>query len=92
MFRPGTPEAVSQRALLDRELHDTGRDPSTFGVEGWVNYDPARPDRWRPEIDAWANWGASHVSIRTFDVGLASPGEHIQALRTYMERVSGEGS
>jgi probable F420-dependent oxidoreductase len=87
MFLPTSPEAPMKRARLDAALRAAGRNPADFGVEGWVNYDPATRDRWREQIDAWGTWGASHVSMRAFDRGLPRPQDHLAALREYMEAV-----
>ena len=85
MFIPGSREADLKRQQLDAALHEAGRDPDSFGVEGWVNYDPATKGGWREQIEAWERWGASHVSMRTFDRGLVDPAAHIAALREYMD-------
>ena len=87
LIRPGTPEAQAKRDALDAALREAGRDPATFGIEGWVNYDPAQRDRWQGQLDGWRDWGASHVSVRTFDIGLARPEDHLAAMRDYIEHV-----
>jgi probable F420-dependent oxidoreductase len=87
MFRPGSAAAAENRALLDSELRKAGRDPATFGVEGWLNYAPAERDQWIADIDAWEQWGATHASLRTFDSGLASAAAHMAAMREYIETV-----
>lgn len=89
MFDPTDPDAAVKRRLLDVALQEAGRDPATFGVEGWVNHDPATRGRWREDIVAWEHWGASHVSVRTFDQGLSRPADHLAAMRDYMETVRG---
>jgi probable F420-dependent oxidoreductase len=89
MFRPTDADATVKREQLDAALREAGRDPATFGVEGWVNYDRAARDRCRQQIDSWERWGATHVSVRAFDQGLPGPEDHLVALRDYIETVRG---
>ncbi|HEX6030438.1 MAG TPA: LLM class flavin-dependent oxidoreductase, partial [Tepidiformaceae bacterium] len=65
-------------------LAEYGRDPASFGVEGFTNLG-APEESWRARIDAWRDVGATHVSVRTMSAGLASPQAHIDALRRYKE-------
>jgi probable F420-dependent oxidoreductase len=68
-------------------LREAGRDRATFGIEGFTNYANGDPDRWRRQVDGWREMGASHVSVRTMNTGLASPRDHIEAIRRYKEEV-----
>jgi probable F420-dependent oxidoreductase len=86
-FRPGDADSLAKRERLHGYLRDAGRDPATFGIEGWVNYDAAGPERWRADLAAWEGWGATHASVRTFDCGLARPEDHLDAIRRYREGV-----
>jgi probable F420-dependent oxidoreductase len=75
------------RAVLDQVrgyLQEYGRDPASFGSEGFTNYG-APEERWRSRIDEWRDAGATHVSVRTMNAGLDSPQAHIDALRRYKE-------
>lgn len=83
------------RASLD-ELRGlvaaSGRDASSFGLEGTVNISDGDPDRWMRQSETWRTLGATHLSIRTMP-GIRAPREgttvddHIAALRRYREAV-----
>ena len=64
-----------------------GRDPATFGIEALVDF-AGGPDVWHEQIERWRAAGADYVSMRTMNAGLASPAEHIEAIRRYWEAVS----
>ena len=72
-------------------LDDANRDGSDFGVEALLNFQSG-PKRWREDIEAWINVGASHVSMRGMALrgqgeGLKTPHEHIKILETYGKRL-----
>jgi hypothetical protein len=91
LLRPGAPEAEAKRDRLYQYLREVGRDPENFGIEGWVNYGSSDPRQWRDQVVAWQTWGATHVSVRTFDCGLPTPQTHIDAIRDYKEGLKREG-
>lgn len=79
------------RAVLDRVrgyLKEYNRDPATFGMEGFTNIG-APEEIWRSRVEAWRDMGATHMSVRTMNANLASPQNHIDALRRYREVVVG---
>jgi probable F420-dependent oxidoreductase len=87
----------SQRANLAitqqlRELVKAeGRDEAAFGIEALLNYQ-AGEDAWRGEVEAWVDAKADYVAMRTTGLrgmgeGLASPQEHIDALKRYWDVV-----
>ena len=88
LLRPGEPEAEAKRERLHGYLRAAGRDPGSFGIEGWVNYAPSSPERWSADLTAWERWGATHASVRTFDCGLSRPEDHLDAIRRYREGVT----
>ena len=78
MMAPG-PELDDARAVVERAAVGAGRDPATIGMEGRVN--------WRDdgeavinELEAWAEAGASHVSVNTMSAGLKTVDDHLAAL------------
>jgi probable F420-dependent oxidoreductase len=68
-------------------IGETGRDPAAFGIEARVNYSDGGPDEWKRQVAAWRELGATHISVNTMNAGLASPAEHIHALRRFKEAV-----
>jgi len=83
------------RQLAD-ELASCGRDGQAFGIEAIIHWS-AGPERWRQELEAWRELGASHFSMRAMDTGAAllgeepagftSPKQHIDALATFAREV-----
>ncbi len=78
MIGPG-PELDEARAIIERAAVEAGRDPAAIGMEGRVD--------WRGDGDvvakglaAWAEAGASHVSVNTMGAGLTTVDEHLSAL------------
>ena len=78
MIAPG-PELDEARAVVERAAVEAGRDPDAIGMEGRVN--------WRGdgeavinELKAWAEAGASHVSVNTMSAGLKTVDDHLAAL------------
>jgi probable F420-dependent oxidoreductase len=77
----GYPAAV---ARLREYAQAAGRDPSKIGLERRVNYaDP--PDQRSQAVAEWQTLGGTHLSINTMRAGLASPRDHVEAIRTMRE-------
>lgn len=70
---------------LRRYSLETGRDPETIGIEPRIGIGRKTPDDWRQEVRAWQAIGARYAAINTLNAGLASPQEHIDALRRFQE-------
>ena len=67
-----------------------GRDPSSVGIEGRIGLaDGGGPDDWNKAAAAWAEVGATHLSVNTMRAGLKGPDQHIEAIRRFKEAVSG---
>lgn len=77
MMAPG-PGLDHARAVLSDAAEAVGRDPSAIGMEGRI--------AWRGDeaalrgIGAWAQAGASHLSINTMGAGLATVDAHLDVL------------
>jgi probable F420-dependent oxidoreductase len=78
MFPPG-PALDDARAIVDQAAIDAGRDPSTIGMEGRVDW-RGDADTVGTQLAAWATAGASHVSINTMNAGLTTVDDHLDAL------------
>ena len=63
IFGSGQKENLASWDSLKKYLNDANRDGSDFGVEALLNFQSG-PKRWREDIEAWINVGASHVSMR----------------------------
>lgn len=74
-------------ARLDKYLDKHGRSRRDIGLEPRLKYGEGSPDRWLRTIRGWEELGATHLSINTMGCGFQTPGEHIQAIRTFAEQV-----
>jgi probable F420-dependent oxidoreductase len=88
-FRPDG--AGKERIEQMREYaRQAGRDPQTIGIEGRISLaDRGGPQDWSESARAWAEVGATHVSVNTMRAGLEGPDQHIDAIRRFKEAVSG---
>jgi probable F420-dependent oxidoreductase len=95
LLAPG-PELEAIKGRLEGYLRRAGRDPATFGMDGFVNYGEDI-DRCRRQLDAWRAAGATHATLRTFPPSLGLPREgfgpayHLEAIRRYREAVEAAG-
>ncbi len=78
MMGPG-PELDAARAIVDKAAVAAGRDPAAIGMEGRINT-AIDPDAAAAELAAWAEAGASHVSVNTMGQGLRTVDDHLAAL------------
>lgn len=78
MMAPG-PELDEARAVVERAAVGAGRDPATIGMEGRVNW-RGDGEAVTKELAAWAEAGASHVSVNTMSAGLQTVDDHLAAL------------
>jgi probable F420-dependent oxidoreductase len=72
------------RAALEKirgYAREAGRDPKNIGIEGRLMFGQRSAEEWAGEFEAWRNLGATHVTVNTMKAGLASPTEHIEAIR-----------
>lgn len=78
---PPGPELERARQVVDQAAREAGRDPSQIGMEGRVNWADYGPHNGLPEvIDRWRAAGATHLTINTMKAGLATVGDHLEAL------------
>ena len=74
---------------MREEARKAGRDPSGIGIEGRLNIAGGDPDSWNRAAEAWAEAGATHLSINTMRAGLPNPDAHIKAIEEFKQAVSG---
>jgi probable F420-dependent oxidoreductase len=78
MLAPG-PRLEEARGIVLAAATAAGRDPASIGMEGRVSLG-GDPDRTGDELAAWAEAGATHVSVNTMGAGLRTVDDHIAAL------------
>lgn len=77
--RPG-PDLDAALATIRTSAEAAGRDPSSIGMEGRVEWSPGDPDRFIRQVDRWRDSGATHIGINTMNCGLDGVGAHVDAL------------
>ncbi len=92
-FPRGPPHKEMQRKvdLLRRYTEEAGRDPDAVGIEVRVNFGAGIEECVR-QTEAWREIGATHITVNTMGAGLASPTDHIDAIRQYMDAVQAEAT
>jgi len=78
LVQPG-PELDKARATITAAAVEAGRDPEAIGMEGRVDWRGDVDDVAR-RVDGWREVGATHLSINTMGVGLATVEGHLAAL------------
>jgi probable F420-dependent oxidoreductase len=66
-------------------VEEAGRDLKSVGIEARLDVAKVPPEEWLPQTEAWRSIGATHISVNTMSAGLASPEDHIEAIRRYKE-------
>jgi probable F420-dependent oxidoreductase len=72
------------RGIVEKAAVEAGRDPAAIGMEGrasWAGDDDAVIS----EVTAWADAGATHLSINTMGGGLATVDDHLAVLTRVAE-------
>ena len=86
-FPPTVPEE-NYRARFEKlcaYARESGRDPSTIGIEPRLFIRKRPLEEWVKEAARWKELGASHLSLNTMSAGLSSPSAHIDAIRRFKE-------
>ena len=84
-FRPDKLEGPLER--LHTYLQAEGREPSTFGLDGWVISNIGGPDKWQTEAESWVNVGATHVTFYTSNLGIGGVEQQIEAMNQFYDAV-----
>lgn len=87
MVGPG-PKLEAARREVEQAAIDAGRDPAKLGMQGQVSWNGSADDLGEG-IQAWAQAGASHVSVNTMNAGLATVDQHLDALTTAAQTAFG---
>ena len=86
-FQPDS-EGQERIGEMKEAAQKAGRDPANIGIEARLNYADGA-DAWNRTAEAWAEAGATHVSINTMRAGLADPDAHIKAIEEFKQAFSG---
>jgi probable F420-dependent oxidoreductase len=78
MMEPG-PQLDEALAEVARGAAEAGRDPAAIGMEARVSWTGDDDDA-AARIAAWAEAGATHLSVNTMGAGLTSVDEHLDVL------------
>lgn len=83
------PNGQAQDAIerLHSYAHEVERAPATIGIEARVSIGGSTPDEWARAVEDWKRLGATHLAVNTMKAGLASPQDHIDAIRRFKEAV-----
>jgi probable F420-dependent oxidoreductase len=71
---------LRQAAHLRARVHELGRDPDHFGLEGRINHRDA-PQVRESEYRAFQDAGFQYVAVNAMAAGLSTPHEHVAVLR-----------
>ena len=87
----GAPDDRSREIVdrIHRHAHEAGRSPENIGLETWVSARDGSMDELAAKVEAWRQFGATHVAINTMMAGFSSPQEHIDAIRRFKVAVDG---
>ena len=85
-----TPEVTSAVERVKRYANDAGRDPSTMGFEKVIGYGDSTLGEGAESVRKWGDSGVTHLSLNTMNSGLATPSDHIAAIRRFKEALSEE--
>jgi len=84
-----SPEAAEPKlAALRAHLKSFGRDPATFGLEGWLRMETADPQLWAKAAEGWKRHGAKIVMLYPM-YRMAKLDQQIETLRRFKEVMAG---
>ena len=81
-------QAEQKLAMLRAELDNHGRDPTKFGIEGWLRMHDPDPQRWAVAADGWRRLGADLVMLYPM-YRIPKFADQIETLRRFKEVASG---
>jgi probable F420-dependent oxidoreductase len=84
---PTPDKAAASLAQLDQYLAEAGRRRADIGLEARFSYGEGDPAAWLSLMQDWQRAGATHLSVNTMGLGLATPGEHIKALQRFAQEI-----
>lgn len=87
-MKPG-PELAAAIAVVNQAAVEAGRDPATIGMEGRIEFADGDHEDLAGIVAAWREAGATHLSLNTMEIGLATVDDHIAALASAASVVFG---
>jgi probable F420-dependent oxidoreductase len=84
-FRPGGPDPRETVERFHAYVREYGRNPDEVGLQSTAGFANATPDQWTQRLEEFEGAGISHVCVNTMGAGLATPRDHIEAIRRYRE-------
>ena len=81
-------EGEAKLARLREHLKAFGRDPATFGLEGWLRMHERDPERWADAAQGWQRLGAQMVMLYPM-YRMPKLDEQIETLRRFKEVAGG---
>jgi probable F420-dependent oxidoreductase len=79
--RPPDDTARAAVALVRAAAREAGRTEDAVGIQARLSIGQVPEARWTQHADGWRALGATYLDINTMGAGLASPQDHIAALR-----------
>ncbi len=71
-------------AAFRQAATEAGRDPASLGIDATVYADSGGPDDWLKRIEVWRELGATQITFRTTECGLAFPDQHLSTMQALM--------
>lgn len=81
-------EGEAKLARLREHMKAFGRDPATFGLEGWLRMHERDPERWAAAAQGWQRLGAQMVMLYPM-YRMPKLDEQIETLRRFKEVAGG---
>src|SRR5258706_6541560 len=82
-------QAEQKLGALREQLKSFGRDPATFGIEGWLRMHSPVPGDWAAAADGWRRLGADMVMLYPM-YRISNFDGQIEILRRFKEVASGK--
>ena len=85
-----TPNEEGRRliAKLHGYIAEAGRQPGDVAIEGRVKLGERTPEACAGEVAAWADLGATEVTLNTMGAGLDTPAAHMDAVSRFMNALN----
>ena len=85
-----TPNEEGRRliAKLHGYIAEAGRQPGDVAIEGRVKLGERTPEACAGEVAAWAELGATEVTLNTMGAGLDTPAAHMDAISRFMKALN----
>ena len=86
IFGSASEPALKALDSIDVHLEANNRNRADFGIEAMLDYGDGL-EVWKKEIHEWEFAGATHLSVRTMNIGLTEPIEHLRAIENFFKSI-----